>query len=175
MTYGWRPFSVVSQPARIAMNPSGHAQPAARRYQRDANIDSAPPQHRPGQSESNQEEADADHDAERKEDDRDPRLGIRGKVRERRHTAIPIMRDDEAAQVRDGDRRAIHPGMLIGQRKEHEIHGAGVAPVRFDGGNLCRLILQACSGRADRRAGAARAQARRACRRPCASWCAPPP
>jgi len=142
MKYGWRPFSVVSQPARIAMNPSGHAQPAERKYQRD--VKRLPRSH---------STAPVNPSAIRKTPmptmmrKAKKTIVTRGwafgaKLGKRGHAAIPIVREDEAAQMRNGDCRAIDLGMLIGQREEHEVHGPGVAPMRFDRGNLCRLVLK---------------------------------
>ena len=89
--YGWRPLSVVTQPARIAMNPSGQAE--ARECADTSASSNSRLRHQssaPSETEQDQQQADAHHDAERKEHDRHRRPVLAGKVLQRRHAPVRV-------------------------------------------------------------------------------------
>ena len=96
----------------------------------------------PDQSDGDQGDADRHHGPEAKEDRRDRRTLVARKILEARKAAVPLVRQDQAAEMRDGDLGAIPLVGLVGKREQHQVRGAVVIPVGLDRRDLRRLVLQ---------------------------------
>ncbi len=143
--HGWRPISVVYQPARMAMKPSGQAYCDACRYQRVSNSRPRDPQ--PGADEAGEQHqhADADHDAEGR--------GRPGRPAAARTAGIPSSPGTGRRLSCVRIKLAHDPGWRsrsrcvssaeLGMAKSTSGAGLGAVPVALDGRHLGRLMLQA--------------------------------
>ena len=140
--HGWRPASVVVQPAITAIKPSGIAQVAARKPAR-ARLDPAARElHDAPQHEREHQQRDADHDVKGEEHDGHGRPVLARKVLQSAHEAVRIVRQIKAAEHRNRDLEAIAFFFLIRNRKEIGRDARARFPQAFHRRELGGLMLQ---------------------------------